>query len=95
MHAQVFPSTKQYLAFDIGEVGKEDLWLTEEFGETPAGKWLFEHAAEYGFILRFPQNKEHLTGYMYESWHYRYVGIDIAKKIKEQNVTLEEYLGAE
>ncbi|TKI46459.1 M15 family metallopeptidase [Lysinibacillus tabacifolii] len=83
------------LAFDIGEVGKEDLWLTEEFGETPAGKWLFEHAAEYGFILRFPQNKEHLTGYMYESWHYRYVGIDIAKKMKEQNVTLEEYLGAE
>ncbi|WP_337982908.1 M15 family metallopeptidase [Lysinibacillus sp. C5.1] len=83
------------LAFDIGEVGKEDLWLTEEFGETPAGKWLFEHAAEYGFILRFPQNKEHLTGYMYESWHYRYVGIDIAKKMKDQNVTLEEYLGAE
>lgn len=83
------------LAFDIGEVGKEDLWLTEEFGETPAGKWLFEHAADYGFILRFPQNKEHLTGYMYESWHYRYVGIEIAKKIKEQNITLEEYLGAE
>lgn len=83
------------LAFDIGEVGKEDLWLTEEFGETPAGIWLFEHAAEYGFILRFPQNKEHLTGYMYESWHYRYVGIDIAKKIKKQNSTLEEYLGAQ
>lgn len=81
------------LAFDIGERGKEDLWLTEEFGETPAGQWLFAHAQEYGFILRFPQNKEDITGYMYESWHYRYVGKDIAKEITQQNITLEEYLG--
>ena len=83
------------LAFDIGEVGKEDLWLTEEFGETPAGQWLFDNAAQFGFILRFPENKEHITGYMYESWHYRYVGTEIANKIKEQNITLEEYLGVE
>lgn len=81
------------LAFDIGERGKEDLWLTEEFGETPAGQWLFAHAPEYGFILRFPQNKEGITGYMYESWHYRYVGKDIAKEITTKNITLEEYLG--
>lgn len=81
------------LAFDIGEKGKEDLWLTEEFGETPAGQWLFTHADEYGFILRFPQNKEHITGYMYESWHYRYVGTEIAKEIKKRDITLEEYLG--
>ncbi|MEA0552669.1 M15 family metallopeptidase [Lysinibacillus irui] len=81
------------LAFDIGERGKEDLWLTEEFGETPAGQWLFAHAQDYGFILRFPQNKENITGYMYESWHYRYVGKDIAKEIAKQNITLEEYLG--
>lgn len=81
------------LAFDIGEKGKEKLWLTAEFGETPAGKWLAEQAQEYGFILRFPQNAEDITGYMYESWHFRYVGIDIAKEIKQQNVTLEEYLG--
>ncbi|MFJ7953322.1 D-alanyl-D-alanine carboxypeptidase family protein [Lysinibacillus sp. NPDC096418] len=81
------------LAFDIGEKGKEDLWLTEEFGETAAGQWLFTHADEYGFILRFPQNKEHITGYMYESWHYRYVGTEIAKEIKKQDITLEEYLG--
>jgi len=81
------------LAFDIGERGKEDLWLTEEFGETPAGQWLFAHAQEYGFILRFPQNKEEITGYMYESWHYRYVGKDIAKEIAKQSITLEEYLG--
>ncbi|WP_338651992.1 M15 family metallopeptidase [Lysinibacillus sp. Y5S-8] len=81
------------LAFDIGERGKEDVWLTAEFGETPAGQWLFAHAQEYGFILRFPQNKEDITGYMYESWHYRYVGKDIAKEITKQNITLEEYLG--
>lgn len=83
------------LAFDIGEVGKEDLWLTEEFGETPAGQWLFDNAAQFGFILRFPENKEHITGYMYESWHYRFVGTEIANKIKEKNITLEEYLGVE
>ncbi|MFJ7737121.1 D-alanyl-D-alanine carboxypeptidase family protein [Lysinibacillus sp. NPDC097287] len=81
------------LAFDIGEKGKENIWLTEEFGETPAGQWLLTHADEYGFILRFPQNKEHITGYMYESWHYRYVGTDIAKEIKKRDITLEEYLG--
>jgi len=81
------------LAFDIGERGKEDVWLTEEFGETPAGQWLFAHAQEYGFILRFPQNKEEITGYMYESWHYRYVGKDIAQEIATQSITLEEYLG--
>lgn len=81
------------LAFDIGERGKEDVWLTEEFGETPAGQWLFAHAQEYGFILRFPQNKEEITGYMYESWHYRYVGKDVAKEIAKQSITLEEYLG--
>ncbi|EFI67075.1 M15 family metallopeptidase [Lysinibacillus sp. HST-98] len=81
------------LAFDIGERGKEDVWLTEAFGETPAGQWLFAHAQEYGFILRFPQNKEEITGYMYESWHYRYVGKEIAKEITKKNITLEEYLG--
>lgn len=81
------------LAFDIGERGKEDLWLTEEFGESPAGQWLVTHANEYGFILRFPKDKEHITGYMYESWHFRYVGVEIAKEIKQRDVTLEEYLG--
>ena len=80
------------LAFDIGEVGREDLWLTEAFGETEAGKWLMNHAHEYGFILRYPKGKEHVTGFMYESWHYRFVGNEHAAKIFEQNVTLEEYL---
>lgn len=80
------------LAFDIGEVGRKDLWLTEEFGETSAGKWLKNHAHEYGFILRYPKGKESVTGYMYESWHFRYIGIDLAKKVHGKKVTLEEYL---
>ena len=50
-----------------------------------------ENAYKYGFILRFPKGKEHLTGYQYESWHYRYVGKKIAKYIKENDLTLEEY----
>ena len=83
------------LAFDIGEKGKEDLWLTEEFGETEAGKWLVENAHKYGFILRYPKGKEAITGYMYESWHFRYVGLNLAAEIKEAGVTLEEYLGIE
>lgn len=83
------------LAFDIGEKGKEDLWLTAEFGETEAGKWLVENSQKYGFILRFPQGKEAITGYMYESWHFRYLGVDLATKVKESNLTLEEYLGIE
>lgn len=58
---------------------------TEEF------IWMQEHAKEYGFILRFPQNKEEETGYQYESWHYRYVGLQIATYISENNITLEEY----
>lgn len=83
------------LAFDIGEKGKEDLWLTEEFGESGAGKWLVENADKYGFILRYPKGKESITGYMYESWHFRYVGVDLAAKVKQAGVTLEEYLGIE
>ncbi len=83
------------LAFDIGEQGQEDLWLTEQFGETAAGKWLMDHAHQYGFILRYPKGKEDITGYRYESWHYRYVGVEKATAIKNSSVTLEEYLGIE
>ena len=59
--------------------------VTEEF------KWMQEHAKEYGFILRFPEGKENETGYQYESWHYRYVGLEAATYITEKNITLEEY----
>ena len=62
-----------------------------KFEKTNEFKWMSEHAQEYGFILRFPKDKEKETGYMYESWHYRYVGIDAAKYIKENNISFEEY----
>ena len=62
------------------------------FAETDAYKWLCENAHEYGFILRFPKGKENITGYSYESWHYRYVGKEVAKEIHESGITLEEYL---
>lgn len=83
------------LVYDIGEVGREDVWLTEAFGETPAGQWLRDHAHEYGFIMRYPKGKEDVTGYMYESWHFRYVGTTIASEIFTKQSTLEEYLGIE
>lgn len=81
------------LAFDIGEVGNEADWASNRFGQTPAGKWVNENAHRYGFILRYPEGKEHITGYMHESWHFRYVGKEIAKEIHEKGITLEEYLG--
>lgn len=81
------------LAFDIGEKGREDLWLTNEFGETEAGQWLAQNAHKYGFILRYPKGKEEITGFMHESWHFRYLEGDLATKVFEAGVTLEEYLG--
>ncbi len=66
--------------------------LTEEFEDTPHFDWLVENCTEYGFILRYPKEKVHLTGVNYEPWHYRYVGAEDAKKIMDSNVTLEEYL---
>jgi len=54
-------------------------------------KWLQKHAHEYGFILRYPKGKEWITGYAYEPWHYRYVGVDVAKIIYEEGITYEEY----
>ena len=74
------------LGFDVGSV-------STAFGNTAAGKWLRENCAKYGFIIRYPQYKEAITGYGYEPWHIRYVGVDIATEIMEKNITLEEYLG--
>ena len=63
----------------------------EDFDKTDEFKWLQEHAHEYGFILRYPKDKENLTGYAYESWHYRYVGIEAATIIHNSNITFDEY----
>jgi len=76
------------LAVDVttyGVLKQEDFETTDEF------KWLKENAYKYGFILRYPKDKEDITGYAYESWHYRYVGENIAKEIKEAGITFDEY----
>lgn len=65
--------------------------LTEAFGETVEGKWLMENAHRFGFILRYPKGMETITGYDYEPWHYRYIGIKAATEIYEHGLTLEEY----
>ena len=62
-----------------------------KFEKTNEYKWMMKHAHEYGFILRFPQDKEEETGYHFESWHYRYVGKEAATYIKENNISFEEY----
>ncbi|RNF38588.1 D-alanyl-D-alanine carboxypeptidase family protein [Planococcus salinus] len=80
------------LAFDIGEAGQEQHWASASFGDTEGGKWLRNHAHQYGFILRYPEGAESITGYMHESWHFRYVGKEIAEEIHEKEITLEEYL---
>lgn len=67
--------------------------LEESFADTAEGKWLKEHCWEYGFIIRYPKEKESLTGYAYEPWHIRYLGKDLAKKVTESGLCLEEYFG--
>lgn len=61
------------------------------FEETDEFRWLQNNAYKYGFILRYPKDKEYLTGYSYESWHYRYVGLSAAKIIHDENITFDEY----
>ena len=73
------------LAFDVG-------MLDDNYGNTPAGTWLKENCHKYGFIIRYPKGKESITGYQYEPWHIRYVGITHATNIMTKNITLEEYL---
>jgi len=80
----VMDITSQSVGFD----------LNTDFGNTEEGKWVKEHAHEYGFIIRYPEGKENITQYQYEPWHLRYVGQKAAREISENNLTLEEYLGA-
>ena len=74
------------LAFDLNTI---DI----SFADTQEYVWVKEHCAEYGFIIRYPENKESITGYMYEPWHLRYLGKETAQKVAESGLTLEEYLG--
>ena len=82
------PGTSEHhlgLAVDFNNVD-------EGFENTKAYAWLLENASDYGFVLRYPKEKEDITGIEYEPWHWRYVGQEHAKKMKEQNLCLEEYV---
>lgn len=63
----------------------------EGFTNTKEYQWLLANSYKYGFILRYPEGKEAITGYQFESWHYRFVGVKLAKKIKASNLTFDEY----
>lgn len=75
------------LALDIFALGE----TTKTFANCATAKWLAEHAAEFGFILRYSEGSEDLTGYDYEAWHFRYVGVEAATDIVSRQLTLEEY----
>lgn len=79
------------LAYDIGG-SDQAYWLEEEFEDTEEGIWLRENAHRFGYILRYPKEKTDITGYIYEPWHFRYIGIEHATNVYEEDITLEEYL---
>ena len=74
------------LAFDLNSI-------TDEFKDTDEGKWVTENCHNYGFIIRYPADKESITGYMYEPWHIRYLGTETAQAVADSGLCLEEYLG--
>ena len=76
------------LAFDVNQIN-------DTFNDSAEAKWLANNCYKYGFILRYPPGKEDITGYKYESWHFRYVGVDLATKLYNNGdwITLEEYFG--
>ena len=87
------PGTSEHelgLAVDICD--SENQLLDESQADTNTQKWLMENCWKYGFILRYPKNKSDITGIIYEPWHYRYVGNEVAREIQESGICLEEYL---
>lgn len=83
------PGTSEHqtgLAMDLNS-------LSTSFGETKEGRWLAQNCHKYGFIIRYPQGKQNITGYIYEPWHVRYLGTDLAQKVYQSGLCLEEYYG--
>ena len=78
------------LAADLAEQGNDD--VDYSFSKSPQAKWLEKNAYRYGFILRYPRLKEHITGIAFEPWHYRYVGTESAELIRSSGLCLEEFL---
>lgn len=90
---RAIPGTSEHetaLAADIVSVNYQT--LDNGFEKTDEFKWLYKNCAEYGFILRYPSDKTAITGTIYEPWHYRYVGVEMAKEIMSQSICLEEYV---
>ena len=90
-----FPGTSEHqlgLAVDLVDVNNQV--LDEQQEKTPAQKWLMANSWRYGFTLRYPNGKTEETGIIYEPWHYRYVGVELATELYEKNITLEAYLEA-
>lgn len=76
------------LSIDVFEINSQSM---STFKDSPAYAWLKENAYKYGFIERYPEGKEYITGFTYEPWHWRYVGVEAAKRIQEENITFDEY----
>lgn len=75
------------------DINCDSYWkLDEGFADTDAGRWLADHSWEHGFILRYPKEKEDITGIQYEPWHFRYVGMEAAEIIAKNKITLEEFI---
>lgn len=74
------------LAMDLNSVD-------DSFANTKEAKWIAENCAKYGFIIRYPKDKEDITGYIYEPWHVRYLGVDLAEAITTSGLCFEEYFG--
>ena len=81
------------LAMDISSASN-GYSLDYELADKPEGKWLLENCSEYGFICRYPRDKEEITGYAYEPWHFRYVGKRLAEYLTMNELTLDEYYGS-
>lgn len=88
-----FPGTSEHhLGLAVDLVSSEHVKLDQDAEKTKGYQWLVAHCQEYGFILRYPNNKSDVTGIIYEPWHFRYVGQEAASEIMEKGLTLEEYL---
>lgn len=88
------PGTSEHqLGLAVDLIDRDHPVLDDTQAQTGTQKWLMEHCWEYGFILRYPEGSSELTGIIFEPWHYRYVGVDIAMEIRNLGITLEEYLG--
>lgn len=91
------PGTSEHqtgFAFDICP-DTSDCQLVQSFGDTDTGKWVASHAHEFGFIVRYQKGKDAVTGYEYEPWHLRYVGVPLASELFKTNQTMEEFFNIE